>query len=341
MSDFYYKNHLGVGNPGDTIRRIEALNSWRLPEVATFDGEVGLLRRPLPTESFVPIAESPLLVGLLPNLDMVRLYVYHTMWQGKSLNAHTNHRLISQAVGARNIAEVNGWFDDGLYQRLDKLPCLPLDDDRFIQEFIVECNRGTLNKGTPFTELSEISLDTVATKVRRFKELYPGKKVGIFQGSFDPAHIVHIMNIATYYQYCDLLIVAIDSDGFIARTKGSLRDPSRTAYSAIDRANYLADMSLTDHIVVSPHVEPSLEDFVNLYYQLGVDYVFMSSNDENLAARHKTASEAGATVFYDPLYEILSSSDLFRLSKVGYIDGTYERIAAISSLLLRSEIYPD
>src|SRR3954466_4363459 len=65
------------------------------------------------------------------------------------------------------------------------------------------------------------SLDEMARMVSHLKGL--GLRVGLTSGSFDLIHMGHVKYLARAKEFCDVLVVGVDSDAKIRRRKGEDR----------------------------------------------------------------------------------------------------------------------
>jgi D-beta-D-heptose 7-phosphate kinase/D-beta-D-heptose 1-phosphate adenosyltransferase len=73
-----------------------------------------------------------------------------------------------------------------------------------------------------------------------------GYRVGLTNGCFDLLHKGHISLLASCRDYCDKLIVAVNSDSSVRRLKG----PERPVNSEMDRAMMLASLEGIDAVVI-------------------------------------------------------------------------------------------
>lgn len=73
-----------------------------------------------------------------------------------------------------------------------------------------------------------------------------GERIGFTNGGFDLLHAGHLTLLSEARSLCDKLIVAINSDAGIARSKG----PSRPVQDQAHRARLLASLSFVDMVIV-------------------------------------------------------------------------------------------
>jgi rfaE bifunctional protein nucleotidyltransferase chain/domain len=73
-----------------------------------------------------------------------------------------------------------------------------------------------------------------------------GRRVVLANGCFDLLHVGHVRYLAGARALGDLLIVGVNSDASVQRTKG----PGRPLMPAAERAELLAALAVVDHVVV-------------------------------------------------------------------------------------------
>lgn len=73
-----------------------------------------------------------------------------------------------------------------------------------------------------------------------------GKKIGLVQGSWDLFHLGHLLYIKEAKRLCDFLIVALDSDEKIQKSKGK----SRPIIPLKERYKFIEELELADGLVV-------------------------------------------------------------------------------------------
>ena len=72
------------------------------------------------------------------------------------------------------------------------------------------------------------------------------KKVGFVNGCFDILHIGHLKLFESCKKYCDYLIVAIDSDQMVKKSKGRCRPINRQE----DRKYFLENIKNVDKVFI-------------------------------------------------------------------------------------------
>jgi rfaE bifunctional protein nucleotidyltransferase chain/domain len=80
---------------------------------------------------------------------------------------------------------------------------------------------GILSPEANFEDRLVRSLDEMAEKVAHLKGL--GLRIAVTSGSFDLIHLGHVKYLARAKEFCDVLVVGVDSDSKIRRRKGEDR----------------------------------------------------------------------------------------------------------------------
>jgi glycerol-3-phosphate cytidylyltransferase len=129
-----------------------------------------------------------------------------------------------------------------------------------------------------------------------------GKPIGFTCSTFDLLHAGHILMLAEAKQYCDYLIVGLQTDPTIDRdTK------NKPVQSIIERYVQLAAVKFVDQIVVY-NTEKDLEDLLSFlpisYRIIGEEY-----RDKNFTGK-KVCEERGIQLIYNSRKHRFSSSEL-------------------------------
>jgi len=90
-------------------------------------------------------------------------------------------------------------------------------------------------------KIVSIKKATLVTKILKKK----GKKVGFVTGCFDVIHISHIRYFIYAKKYVDILIVGVDNDESIRRSKGN----GRPVFTLNIRSEVLSHLDCVDYIV--------------------------------------------------------------------------------------------
>jgi len=133
------------------------------------------------------------------------------------------------------------------------------------------------------------------------------KYIGIFMGSFDPPTAIHLGLIKFYRQFCDFLIVGVDSEKYIKIIKGNKRNAERQSYPLRERTAILYSLGLNiDAILTLPFNEPISSEgneVINLLKLLHIKIVFLTAKDglDILSKRTSQIQSAGCIPFvFDP-----------------------------------------
>lgn len=96
-----------------------------------------------------------------------------------------------------------------------------------------------------FTSSKIITFSEAQKQIEEAKAL--GKKVGLCHGGFDLLHPGHIKHFESAKKLCDILIVAVSADYFVAGRKGS----GRPVYTEKLRAYMIASLEFVDYVFIS------------------------------------------------------------------------------------------
>lgn len=107
--------------------------------------------------------------------------------------------------------------------------------------------------------------DELAAELKR-----RGGRVVLANGCFDLLHVGHLRYLIGAKAHGDLLVVAINTDGSVARNKG----PKRPVVPMQERAELLGALAPVDYVVAfdEPTMEASLRALVPDVHAKGTDY---------------------------------------------------------------------
>ncbi len=113
-----------------------------------------------------------------------------------------------------------------------------------------------------------LTRDTLLERVRQGRE--HGHRFAFANGAFDLLHVGHVRYLEAARQQADRLIVAVNDDQSVRRSKG----PARPLMAAADRAELVAALRAVDYVVVFPEptVTPLLELLTPEVHCKGTDY---------------------------------------------------------------------
>jgi D-glycero-beta-D-manno-heptose 1-phosphate adenylyltransferase len=113
-----------------------------------------------------------------------------------------------------------------------------------------------------------VTRDELGEQVRLGRER--GLTFAFANGAFDLLHVGHVRYLEAARQQADRLIVAVNDDQSVRRSKG----PARPLMAAADRAELVAALRAVDYVVVFPEptVTPLLELLTPEVHCKGTDY---------------------------------------------------------------------
>ena len=141
---------------------------------------------------------------------------------------------------------------------------------------------------------------------------YKNKKTGIITGCFDVLHTGHIDLFQFAKKYVDVLIVGIDTDAAIKKTKGGLR-PINTQK---ERARMLAAIVYVDNVLLLSNKHAFSSQAANNYYddlilKLKPNHLITArSSDSYWNAKKERMEKAGGTLLIYNGKQIISTSSL-------------------------------
>ena len=113
-----------------------------------------------------------------------------------------------------------------------------------------------------------LTREALVERIRRDRA--EGRTIAFANGAFDLLHVGHIRYLEAAKQEGDRLVVAINDDESVRRSKG----PSRPLLPQADRAELVAALRAVDYVVVfaEPTVAPLLELLTPDVHCKGTDY---------------------------------------------------------------------
>lgn len=118
-----------------------------------------------------------------------------------------------------------------------------------------------------------------------------GKRIVLVGGCFDILHIGHITFLEKAKEQAEILMVLLESDETIKKTKGS----SRPINTQQDRAKILASLAVVDYVIKLPGItDNSLYD--NLVMQIKPAIIATTAGDLNRGHKERQAEKIGAKV---------------------------------------------
>lgn len=131
------------------------------------------------------------------------------------------------------------------------------------------------------------SLNQVPSLVKEVKA--QGKKIVLVGGVFDLLHYGHIRFLEAAKNQGDILVVALEPDSKVRKTKGD----GRPIHSEIIRADVLAALSTVDIVVLLPEFTTD-EEYETMVKTLSPDIVAITANDPYKEQKQHHAQKVGA-----------------------------------------------
>lgn len=145
--------------------------------------------------------------------------------------------------------------------------------------------------------------------VAAFLKTYSEKKV-LVGGCFDVLHIGHVRFLEAAKKMGEILIVALESDEFIAEKKHR-----QSLHTQIERAEILSALSCTDSILLLPYFKENSAYF-ELVKKIAPDYIAVTENDPQIENKKMQAHKVGGrVVIVTPYIPKKTSSDLMKVIK--------------------------
>lgn len=142
------------------------------------------------------------------------------------------------------------------------------------------------------------------------RERAAGRKVVFANGAFDLLHAGHVRYLEAARREGDWLVVAVNSDASVARSKGA----GRPVVPAAERAEIVAALETVDAVVVFEEDSPSalLEELKPDVHAKGTDYSPDTVPERDVVARH-----GGRTAIVGDPKDHATSDLIERIRKTG------------------------
>ena len=137
-------------------------------------------------------------------------------------------------------------------------------------------------------------------------------KIVLVGGCFDILHVGHIALLESAKQQGDVLIVLLESDATIAKTKGN----GRPLHTQEQRATVLQALKSVDYVVLlNPHM--TNEDYDNLVKLIQPDIIATTINDPGWEHKERQAKLVGAELraVTQPINNVSTSRIVTQLHK--------------------------
>lgn len=134
-----------------------------------------------------------------------------------------------------------------------------------------------------------------------------GKKV-LVGGCFDIFHYGHLLFLKKAKEQGGILIVALESDGFIRKQKN--REP---VHNHNQRADILSSFIFVDYIIMLPLLTSNRE-YLRLVQLVRPEIIAVSKGDPQLAEKRKQAMEIGGRVnVVAPIFKPFSTKSILAI----------------------------
>lgn len=117
------------------------------------------------------------------------------------------------------------------------------------------------------------------------------KKLVLVGGCFDIIHAGHIMFLKEAKKHGDFLMIILESDDYIKKTKGS----NRPINTAKDRAMILANLMITDYVVNLPFIKND-SGYDEMIYKLKPDIIATTTGDPGRHHKERQSRLIGSKV---------------------------------------------
>lgn len=117
------------------------------------------------------------------------------------------------------------------------------------------------------------------------------KKVVVVGGCFDIVHLGHIKFLEKAKKIGDNLIVLLESDENIKKSKGN----NRPINNQNDRAEFLMNLKMVDEVIKLPYMK-SDDDYLEILRKIKPDIIAVSEGDKNLEKKKLQAKIIGFKV---------------------------------------------
>ena len=158
------------------------------------------------------------------------------------------------------------------------------------------------------------SADKVVTRVEAVRaaarERANGKRIAFANGAFDLLHAGHVRYLEAARREADWLLVGVNSDASVARSKGS----GRPVVSEAERAEIVAALACVDAVVVFEEDSPAglLDEVRPDVHAKGTDYT-----SESVPERGVVEAYGGRTVIVGDPKDHATTDLIERIRKTG------------------------
>lgn len=130
----------------------------------------------------------------------------------------------------------------------------------------------------------------------------PKPTIALVTGCFDLLHYGHFKFLNFAKSQTDILIVALESDQFLKKHKGT----SRPLFSQKIRKYCLEQVKSVDKVISLP----SSPNYLKLLQKVKPDFLIISSNDSNYKEKHQICQQLGIKLIVFPRLKTYSTSKI-------------------------------
>ncbi len=134
------------------------------------------------------------------------------------------------------------------------------------------------------------------------------KKVVLVGGCFDLLHFGHISFLKQAKTLGNFLVIALESDENVRRTKGE----ARPIHTQAQRKEMLESLSFVDEVIALPSMHTD-EDYFKLVRKIKPAVIAVTDGDSAKVKKMEQANEVGAALIEIPKIHTPSTSQLAKL----------------------------
>lgn len=128
-------------------------------------------------------------------------------------------------------------------------------------------------------------------EIKKIDKFLTSKKTVLVGGCFDIVHLGHLLFLEKAKEKGEILIVLLESDENIRKTKGEKRPINKQE----SRALFLSKLKMVDFVIKLP-VMKNDDDYLKIIKEIKPKIIAVSSGDKKLEIKKKEAKEVGAKV---------------------------------------------
>lgn len=155
------------------------------------------------------------------------------------------------------------------------------------------------------TKSTLYSLDTLFKICHDLKQ--QGKRIALTHGAFDLFHDAHLDLLQQSASVCDYLIVGVDSDESIAYYKSY----KRPIVNQESRLRIINEIKCVDASFIK-HIKLDYNSHINLYRNLGIDYITLGTTFEKEDDVRYEAAKAGTQVLKFEIRQDYSTTKIIK-----------------------------